>query len=289
MQSTGCNRSCCSPAKVTRICQTGANTALSAASCCAGPIFRTYCPSTFGRTVISPRSGSSSSPSLPNGRIVGRWCGLPLNRFLIVSRDEVSHRSRPRRGQAAARRRSRRELSSRWAKGLGPFVLSRHHDRDSRATLYQGRASNGPGKRSSLLPYGDRASERPADAIKALFRRCWRGTRRANYQAGYLCRTIGNTLYYSAELLHYEAINGFTGGGGQPGSLETLVGDIQRLVSHFNTFIFGFAALFLRRHLNRQLNDMRDRKTALEGVPHFNDLKLPYFTELPSPARPKSR
>lgn len=100
----------------------------------------------------------------------------------------------------------------------------------------------------------------------------------------YLCRTIGNTLYYSAELLHYEAINGFTGGGDQPGSLRTLVGDIQRLVSHFNTFIFGFAALFLRRHLNRQLNDMRDRKTALEGVPHFDQLKLPYFTELPQPA-----
>jgi hypothetical protein len=99
----------------------------------------------------------------------------------------------------------------------------------------------------------------------------------------YLCRTIGNTLYYSAELLHYEAINGFTGGGDQPGSLRTLVGDVQRLVGHFNTFIFGFAALFLRRHLNRQLNDMRDRKTTLEGVPHFDQLKLPYFTELPEP------
>ncbi len=99
----------------------------------------------------------------------------------------------------------------------------------------------------------------------------------------YLCRTIGNTLYYSAELLHYEAVNGFTGGADQPASLNTLVGDVQRLVGSFNTFIFGFAALFLRRHLNRQLNDMRDRKTSLEGIPHFDDLKLPYFTELPLP------
>jgi len=27
---------------------------------------------------------------------------------------------------------------------------------------------------------------------------------------------------------------------------------------------------------------MRDRKTTLKGVPHFSELKLPYFTELPS-------
>ena len=97
----------------------------------------------------------------------------------------------------------------------------------------------------------------------------------------YLCRTIGNMLYYSAELIHYEAINGFTGGHDQPGSLRTLVDDVQRLVILFNTFIYGFAAVFLERHLNRQLNDMRDRITRLEGVPHFDDLKLPFFTELP--------
>jgi hypothetical protein len=99
----------------------------------------------------------------------------------------------------------------------------------------------------------------------------------------YLCRTIGNTLYYSAELIHYEAINGFTGGHDQPGSLRVLVGDVQRLVGHFNTFIFGFARLFLERHLGRQLDDMRDRKSQLDGVPHFNDLKLPFFTELTTP------
>jgi hypothetical protein len=99
----------------------------------------------------------------------------------------------------------------------------------------------------------------------------------------YLCRTIGNTLYYSAELIHYEAINGFTGGHDQPGSLRVLVADVQRLVGHFNTFIFGFARLFLERHLERQLDDMRDRKSQLEGVPHFDDLKLPFFTELPTP------
>ena len=99
----------------------------------------------------------------------------------------------------------------------------------------------------------------------------------------YLCRTIGNTLYYSAELIHYEAISGFTGGDDQPASLRILVGDVRRLVGHFNTFIFGFARLFLERHLKRQLDDMRDRKTQLEGVPHFDDLKLPFFTELPAP------
>jgi hypothetical protein len=102
----------------------------------------------------------------------------------------------------------------------------------------------------------------------------------------YLCRTTGNTLYYSAEILHYEAINFFTGGAGQPASLHTLVGDVQKLVGHFNTFIYGFAALFLRRHLGRQLNDMRDRKTTLENVARFDDLTLPYFTELPIPDTP---
>jgi hypothetical protein len=106
----------------------------------------------------------------------------------------------------------------------------------------------------------------------------------------YLCRTIGNTLYFSAELLHYEAIHGFTGTTDQLASLRKLVRDVQRLVGHFNTFIFGFAAIFLSRHLRRQLSEMRSNKTCLDGIPHLDELQLPYFTEFPPPETvPSSR
>jgi hypothetical protein len=98
----------------------------------------------------------------------------------------------------------------------------------------------------------------------------------------YLCRTVGNTLYFSAELLHYEAIHGFTRTDDQLASLQKLVGDVQLLVGHFNTFIFGFAAIFLSKHLSRQLGEMRTHKTVLDGVPSLAELELPYFTQFPN-------
>jgi hypothetical protein len=99
----------------------------------------------------------------------------------------------------------------------------------------------------------------------------------------YLCRTIGNTLYFSAEMLHYEAIDSFTGTSDQLASLHILISDCQRLVGHFNTFIFGFAAKFLSKHLPGNLKASHDRKTQLDGVPRLADLALPYFTEFPPP------
>ncbi len=99
----------------------------------------------------------------------------------------------------------------------------------------------------------------------------------------YFSSTVGNTLYYSAEMLHFEAINGFTGLGDQRSSLQQLVMDIKVLTISFNDFVYGFVWVFLERYLQKEFAEMRDRRTLLEAVPNLKDLSIPYFMVIPAP------
>ncbi|UUR07578.1 hypothetical protein [Sphingomonas glaciei] len=93
----------------------------------------------------------------------------------------------------------------------------------------------------------------------------------------YFCATVGNTLYYSAEMLHYEAINGFTGLGDQRSSLRQLVLDCKALTICFNEFVFGFVRVFLKRHLPAQYDETWDRLTIVDHVAELADLSMPFF------------
>lgn len=97
----------------------------------------------------------------------------------------------------------------------------------------------------------------------------------------YMCQTIGNTLYYTTELIQLETINGFVGKGDQPGSLRQLVSDTSSLTSAFQTFTFGFVGVFVKRHLRENLERMNEDNEILENVPKFEDLEFCYFSELP--------
>lgn len=99
----------------------------------------------------------------------------------------------------------------------------------------------------------------------------------------YFSTTVGNTLYYSAEMLHFEAINGFTGLGDQRSSLQRLVMDIKTLTIWFNSFVYGFVRVFLQRYLQKELEECRDRRTVLKGVLKMEDLCIPYFMVNPAP------
>lgn len=99
----------------------------------------------------------------------------------------------------------------------------------------------------------------------------------------YFSTTIGNTLYYSAEMLHFEAINGFTGLCDQRSSLQRLVIDIKELTIAFNAFVYGVVRIFLERHLEKEFHEMWDRRTVLADVPELEDLSIPYFMAVPAP------
>ncbi len=84
-------------------------------------------------------------------------------------------------------------------------------------------------------------------------------------------------------MLHFEAINGFTGLGDQRSSLQRLVMDIKVLTIAFNAFVYGFVWVFLERYLQKEFAEMRDRRTLLEAVPNLKDLSIPYFMVIPAP------
>jgi len=98
----------------------------------------------------------------------------------------------------------------------------------------------------------------------------------------YFSRTVGNTLYFSAEMIQYEAINGFTGGGDQSNSVITLAKEVKEIAIHFNTFVFGFVRAFLKLHLPKQYEGMWDNHTVLTDIAEVNELRMPYFMIVPS-------
>jgi hypothetical protein len=116
-------------------------------------------------------------------------------------------------------------------------------------------------------------------ADPGIVKRAWEHLPDDMEMSEYFSGSVGNTLYFAAELLHYEAIRGFTGLVDQPDSLRILTRAAPRLVGHFTIFIFGFSGVFIQRYLADQVKKLGRHPIRLEGCPNFRDLKLPYFTE----------
>ena len=96
----------------------------------------------------------------------------------------------------------------------------------------------------------------------------------------YLHETIGNTLYFSAELLQFESLTKLMAGQPIDRALDQLWDEVQQQTKHFNDVIMSFASVFCERHLpNAKLADETD---TIE-VCQFGELNLRYFSELRPP------
>jgi hypothetical protein len=97
----------------------------------------------------------------------------------------------------------------------------------------------------------------------------------------YLGRSIGNTLYYTPEILHFETLMHLTGIHDAATAIETWVQDAQEQTSNFNSFIFGYVLVFAKRYLQDALDKLPDEAEIIP-VEAFEALKLPYLSKFPS-------
>ncbi|MGW8134571.1 hypothetical protein ACWGNZ_02885 [Sphingomonas zeae] len=96
----------------------------------------------------------------------------------------------------------------------------------------------------------------------------------------YLHRNIGNTLFYTIEMLHYETLKNLAGMDDHIEALRQLITDTRVQTVNFNSFIFGFTLEFAKRYLPHALDRLAD-ETETIPVPRFDELSLPYFSLLP--------
>ncbi len=100
----------------------------------------------------------------------------------------------------------------------------------------------------------------------------------------YICRTVGNTLHYSAELLHYRTLSLITGEPDHEAAVRLLLTETQRLTPLFNDVINAFVLVFAERYLSVGLARMRDERETLV-VGSFEDQRLSFFSKLPGSQR----
>lgn len=95
----------------------------------------------------------------------------------------------------------------------------------------------------------------------------------------YMHTAVGNTLYYTAEILHYETLKNISGLSHED-AIGRWVDDAIDQSKNFGTFLGGFALVFAKRYLPRSLDNAYDEA---ETVPVVNAHRqaLPFFTRLP--------
>ncbi len=97
----------------------------------------------------------------------------------------------------------------------------------------------------------------------------------------YLCKTMGNTLYFSTEMVHLEVVAKIEKSSSEDAaSLMALMDHTRDVTSLFNTFVFGFSAIFLRRHFPKKIKKLARKRVVLPSQPKLRDLRFSFFTEL---------
>lgn len=100
----------------------------------------------------------------------------------------------------------------------------------------------------------------------------------------YICRTVGNTLHYSAELLHYRTLSQITGEPDHEAAVRLLLNETHRLTPLFNDVINAFVLVFAEQYLSAGLARMQDERETLM-VDAFEDQRLSFFSKLPDAHR----
>lgn len=106
----------------------------------------------------------------------------------------------------------------------------------------------------------------------------------------YISRHYNNTLYYSAEILHYNSLRILSGLDSHEEALVLIKDDLLRVASLFNEAIYSFVLIFYRRYLNERLQKLDEDKETVEAWA-LEEMQLSYFTYHPTrrPAPPSAR
>lgn len=79
----------------------------------------------------------------------------------------------------------------------------------------------------------------------------------------YLYHRVGNTLFYTAEILHYVSLRQMAVADDGVEAVEQLLNDASEQTRNFNDFIFGFSVVFFERHLPLHLKKLRAERETI--------------------------
>lgn len=178
----------------------------------------------------------------------------------------------------AGRLREGWKLISKFSKTLKSDYENEMSD-EERAALQELRSyfNQGKGKTPLIVAVRDNVAYH---SLSEAFEAAYSSLNAENELGDYLHQKIGNTLYYTTELLQYETLKNLSGVDDHEVALQKLLRDTQQQTSHFNSAIYGFAVVFFERYIPLALKKLRyDAETI--RVPRFEDLRLEYFSELP--------
>lgn len=98
----------------------------------------------------------------------------------------------------------------------------------------------------------------------------------------YMHEAVGNTLYYTAEILHYETLKNLSGLNHEE-AIKCWVDDAIEQSKNFGIFLHGFALVFAKRHLPHSVDNLANEAEAVPVI-DFCNLGQPFFTLLPNRA-----
>lgn len=95
----------------------------------------------------------------------------------------------------------------------------------------------------------------------------------------YMHKAVGNTLYYTTEILHYETLKNLSGLSHED-AIRRWVDDAIDQSKNFGTFLNGFALVFATRYLSSSLDNAYGDTESVPVV-GAHRLALPFFTFMP--------
>lgn len=95
----------------------------------------------------------------------------------------------------------------------------------------------------------------------------------------YMQTATGNTLYYTAELLHYENLKNLSGLPHEE-AIPRWVDDATEQSKNFGNFVNGYALVFAKRYLPQAFDKLAIEAEQVPAI-DLQKIVLPFFTVLP--------
>ena len=96
----------------------------------------------------------------------------------------------------------------------------------------------------------------------------------------YLHESVGNTLYYTSEILHYVMLNDIAELGHEA-SIEKWIDDASKQSKSFGDLVHGFAHEFSNKYLRHLLEQFNLEPETIPVI-DFRRSSIPFFTTLPN-------
>lgn len=133
-------------------------------------------------------------------------------------------------------------------------------------------------KRSLLLNVRDRMA---FHHLKDYIEVAYQSLNRSHELGDYIHTTSGNTLYYTAEILHYETLRHLSGLPHEE-AIPRWIDDVIEQSKNFGNFLNGFMLVFAKRYLEHALDKLVNDAEVVPVI-DFRKLALPFFTLPPKP------